>query len=451
MTKKNYFEVLGVPFDATDEQIERAFRDRVKEHPPRKDPEGFKLINEAGQIRDPEFRRAYLEHLKEEDIQEDLDQFHKFMEEKDYKRALETIERAIQIHPDLPMLYDMKGFCFLKIKDCWEAISCFKKAYSLHPSAEYINNIGLSFFEMGYNAKAEEYVRKSLDLNPQLTRAIILLSRIYFERGNSEEAQNILENAIFSDGKLDFEDFDLLIELLLIQGFTEKRTGFGITLSRIKLATSRDKAEFHYATNKLYNLAFDFLDSQFYAPAYQIFTYLNEVEPDEDLIKLIEYCAEGNEAELLVEDEQMAGFLKGYCLLTYFKKRFKPEKIEEIKEASSLDLDYLLQHDRSSLRSSLNRLKNKYHNIYKSNQKYFDNLRRLAYQNPTVANTANEQEKRLVSNKWTGQPYEASTSNTQEKSGAGGAIAGAVIGGAIGGPFGAIIGGVIGSWIAKNK
>ena len=34
---KNYLKFLN-SFDATDEQIERAFRDRVKEHPPRKDP-----------------------------------------------------------------------------------------------------------------------------------------------------------------------------------------------------------------------------------------------------------------------------------------------------------------------------------------------------------------------------------------------------------------------------
>jgi curved DNA-binding protein CbpA len=51
------FEILGVPVDASQEQIRQAYFVLVAKHPPDKDPEGFRRIREAFEsARSPEKR-----------------------------------------------------------------------------------------------------------------------------------------------------------------------------------------------------------------------------------------------------------------------------------------------------------------------------------------------------------------------------------------------------------
>ena len=63
--KRDYYEVLGVGRDATEEQLKKAFRKLALEYHPDRNkskgaPEKFKEINEAYQVlTDPEKRSAY--------------------------------------------------------------------------------------------------------------------------------------------------------------------------------------------------------------------------------------------------------------------------------------------------------------------------------------------------------------------------------------------------------
>jgi curved DNA-binding protein CbpA len=50
-------EVLGVPSDASDEEIRAAYLGKVKEHPPERSPEEFERIRDAyDMLRDPRRR-----------------------------------------------------------------------------------------------------------------------------------------------------------------------------------------------------------------------------------------------------------------------------------------------------------------------------------------------------------------------------------------------------------
>jgi len=65
----NPFEVLGVPTDADDSTLKRAYAAKVRAHPPETDPIGFQRITEAFEIlRDPVQREAITERLKDPEL-----------------------------------------------------------------------------------------------------------------------------------------------------------------------------------------------------------------------------------------------------------------------------------------------------------------------------------------------------------------------------------------------
>jgi curved DNA-binding protein CbpA len=61
------YAILGIRADATEPEIRRAYFARVKEHPPERDPEGFKAIRAAYErVRDPKERAAvFLDRFEE--------------------------------------------------------------------------------------------------------------------------------------------------------------------------------------------------------------------------------------------------------------------------------------------------------------------------------------------------------------------------------------------------
>jgi preprotein translocase subunit Sec63 len=60
-------QVLGIGAEATDAEIRRAYFARVQEHPPERDPEGFKTMRAAyEQLRDPKARAVlFLDRFEE--------------------------------------------------------------------------------------------------------------------------------------------------------------------------------------------------------------------------------------------------------------------------------------------------------------------------------------------------------------------------------------------------
>ena len=70
MTQKDYYQILGVGKDASDEDIRKAFRRQALRHHPDRNPgnpkkaeEQFKEINEAYEVLCDEHKRRYYDHL----------------------------------------------------------------------------------------------------------------------------------------------------------------------------------------------------------------------------------------------------------------------------------------------------------------------------------------------------------------------------------------------------
>ncbi|MDO8690124.1 MAG: DnaJ domain-containing protein [Dehalococcoidia bacterium] len=75
MKGANHYVTLGVAPDATGGEIRRAYLEKVREHPPERDPEGFKRVREAYEhLRSPRKRAELaLLDLREGPVEFDLD------------------------------------------------------------------------------------------------------------------------------------------------------------------------------------------------------------------------------------------------------------------------------------------------------------------------------------------------------------------------------------------
>ncbi|MDP2659676.1 MAG: DnaJ domain-containing protein [Dehalococcoidia bacterium] len=75
MKGASHYVALGIDPDATGDEIRRAYLEKVREHPPERDPEGFKRVREAYEhLRSPRKRAELaLLDLREGPVEFDLD------------------------------------------------------------------------------------------------------------------------------------------------------------------------------------------------------------------------------------------------------------------------------------------------------------------------------------------------------------------------------------------
>jgi tetratricopeptide (TPR) repeat protein len=374
MNQENYFKILGVTAEATEAQIERAFRNKVKEHPPRKDPEGFRLINEAGKLRDPEFRRNYHDSIKVDAIREYLERYEAAMAIKNYDAALEAIKTAVEHCPDLAMLYNLKGHCFSAMGSYREAIISYQKAYNLSNTAVYLYNIAYTYFKDGNYWKAIDFIKRCLQMEPNHHKAVILNSRILNGQGQPELAVEELEKVVESEDGLGTDDFELLLQLLVAHIHLENKAEIRHTLERIKLIVWEDETLKLKAINKLWDLCKLLAEREYYEATYQLLLLCRQTLQDPLIEKMLSFYAEARFVDALVDDPQMVTPLKQFFILEFCQlDRVKRQRIaKDVKR----ELDYYVLKEPEVLQESLRRLQTVYPSLYHRSQEYLHQLLR---------------------------------------------------------------------------
>jgi tetratricopeptide (TPR) repeat protein len=368
MNRENYFEILGIGVEATEAQIERAFRNKVKEHPPRKDPEGFKRVNEAGKLRDPEFRRNYQDSIKEEAIREYMERYETAMTAKQYDTALEAIGAAVERCPDLAMLYNLKGHCFSAMGSYRDAIISYQKAYNLNNTAVYLYNIAYTYFKDGNYWKAIDFIKRCLQLEPNHHKAVILNSRVLNGQGQPELAAQELERVVASEDKLGTADFELFLQLLITHIHLENKVEIRHTLERIKLIVWEDETLKLRAINKLWDLCKLLAEREYYEATYQLLLLCHQTLQDPLIEKMLDFYTEARFVDALVDDPQMINPLKQFFILE-FCQLDQPKK-QRIAKDVKRELDYYVLKEPAALRESLQRLQTVYPVLFRHGEEY---------------------------------------------------------------------------------
>lgn len=382
MNRCNYFEILGVSPDATDTQIERAFRDSIKAHPPRKDPEGFRLISEAGRIRDPEFRRDYLDSLKVEAIRDYLEQYEIQMANREYDLALESIKAALEKQPDLPMLQNLMGHCHIAAGSYRDAVICYQRAFNLHNAAVYLYNIAYTYFKDGNYPKAESFIEKCLQLEPGSKKAVIMYSRILNGLGKHQDSVRVLEQALQGAEKTDSEQLDLLVQLLITHLDRDDKKQVRKVLARIQAIEWEDDTERNYAAERIWDLCLLLAEREYFEATYQLLLFCRESIDEPQLEEMLKFYAIARYLDVLVDDEAIVSPLKQlyvvmFCRLDKSKKTHLDKEIRR-------ELDLYILKDPQTLEKALKRLQEKYPQLYGLHQEYLEQVKQNLKRNQSL-------------------------------------------------------------------
>ena len=153
-----------------------------------------------------------------------------YMEQRNYEKALEKLEKARQADPGFSTTYNMLGLLYQTLGDNNQAEDYFKKAISLNSNdSSTFNNYGRFLCQTGRPDEAEEiflrssnnplyetpeiaitnagtcammndrkedaevYFRQALQLNPKMPEALIQMATISYEQANYLSARAYLQ------------------------------------------------------------------------------------------------------------------------------------------------------------------------------------------------------------------------------------------------------------------
>ncbi len=194
MSKMNYFEILGVKRNATEQQIKNAYFELARRYHPDRAfkhasnevkllaSEIYNLITKAYRtLSDRKMRLKYISDLKRK-------------AQKDLSNDVGKILAAEGAY--------MKGEQALRRKDYSSAYKHFARAISLYDEAgEYHAYYGWCTFKAHPGSKkhleeAIKHIEKSISLNPKFDRAYLFLGWIYKNIGKMDDAELQFEKAI---------------------------------------------------------------------------------------------------------------------------------------------------------------------------------------------------------------------------------------------------------------
>lgn len=202
----NYYELLGIPTNATHKDIETAYRNYAEEFSSAKvravsNPELKKkaqflvdkgkrayeiLINyeKRGQYEKLGYRDVDPESLKEEDPAEKAREIYRKAKTlyamQNYPVAIKALEEAVKYDETRADYYLLLGKCQAKIPELkHEAEASLRKATEMEDwNAEPYAELGMLFYSERLYKRAEGYFRKALELEPSHTVARKKLNEI---------------------------------------------------------------------------------------------------------------------------------------------------------------------------------------------------------------------------------------------------------------------------------
>ena len=369
---KNYYEILNITKDATQEEIRSGYKKMLRKYPPEKEQERYKEIREAyDTLKDEKSRKnydAYFHH--EKDIKSLEDKYTEYMEAKNYNDAEKVLKKILIISPEIAHMKDKLGEVYLLKKEYDKSIKIYEKLIKEYPdNVDYLIKLGKNYSEKEENSKAIKYYIEAYNLDNSNLIAVNEIVYLFIDDKKINEAINFLNKDIEKDNKLDFEDFFALSKLLECYIIKNDMSNLKRTLEDIKKIAPEDEESKEFISWKLGKLAANLYDMQIYEHAKEILEICLKLTPNIEVVQ--ELYRGANlfvEATKLIKDETIE-YLAKFPVINYF---FNKELKENIKEQAIQTLDEYIRHPkgREILKNEIDRIKMKYPLLYKETSIY---------------------------------------------------------------------------------
>ena len=364
---KNYYEILNISKNASQEEIRSGYKKMLRKYPPEKEQEKYKEIREAyDTLKDEKSRKnydAYFHH--EKDIKSLEDKYTEYMEAKNYNEAEKVLKKILIISPEIAHIKDKLGEVYVLKKEYDKSIKIYEKLIKEYPdNIDYLIKLAGNYSQLKFYDKSRMYYLKAYDLDDSNPDAISGVMNSYIGENKISEAISFLNGDIEKDNKLDFEDFFALSKLLECYIIKNDMLNLKKTLEKIKKIVPEDEESKGFISWKLGQLAAELSDMGIHEHAKEILEICLKLTPDIDIIlELYKHVDLFVEANKVVNDTSIYAFSKLLILNYFFGRDYKESERKEWFE----NLNYRLRSssEREKIKQGIYIIEQKYPKLFK--------------------------------------------------------------------------------------
>lgn len=382
----NFYKRLDLGEDASTDDIKRAFFKAVTFFPPEKDTENHKLIREAYDVLiNPHSREEYNTRknfgLALEKLETELVEYEK---EEDSYNQIKVLKKILNMAPNMSLYRNKLGLAYLSNEDSDKALTQFTKAHDKDiENPVYLLNMGHAEEGLDNYHRAEQNFTKAWNIDKDDYSPPRALANLYFHKLNQKtKAYQILDDAIESDGKLDFLDFFCIYDKIHLYLFDHNKSGLQRELDRVEsIAISDEDKEF--SAFMLSRTGAELFDIKIFKLSIKFMETAHTLCPNNIAIKNL-YMETKKEAKLLDNIEKVMKSKKVHELVKFLISLYSEkyygnisssefqEQVDKMKNGiiNIMDVD----PDSTKVKDSLNFIRRSYNNVFELNYDLFNSL-----------------------------------------------------------------------------
>lgn len=222
---KDYYKILNIKSDASQNDIKRAYFMIVRKYPPERFPDEFMEIREAYEVLSNEDTRKQYDSIGSmpDVVKMYYNAGKKALAEDEPDKAIKLLEKVIKAYPDLSIVESLLGEAYFANENYGKAIRIFEKLVNKEKvNARYVGKLADAYLERGWHKKAAAQYQKALALDKDNIGFWQGLIECYEKSGELKKRKKVILNAIeyaklrnwdnpifyFEQLKIDLEDRD---------------------------------------------------------------------------------------------------------------------------------------------------------------------------------------------------------------------------------------------------
>lgn len=376
---KDYYEILGLRVDAKPIEIKKAYFSLVRKYPPERFEQEFMEIREAYEtLSNEKTKKEYdlvvampgMARIK-------FDEARTFVEEENLTAAIKILENLMEFYPDILMIQNMLGEVYENNGNNGKSIKIFEKLVEQEPkNAGFAGHLAHSYLERGWRIKAIKAYEDAIEIDEDNISLWFGLSEAYSTGYGLRESMEVLKRAIKRAEGKDLDTSGIYFKLITMN----LRIGRTIEMKKYleeltMLAVGKEELRDNVGWN-LIHIAKAILQQGMMEEASWMIDMATKLIPGDSSIAKLKQEVEGfqkvkEQYYKLDNDSKVEE-----NIVTLIASEIIPAEVrgmdERKAEAFKFVGEQIILEDIQYYKASIKRLKNKYPDLYKVKEEFFD-------------------------------------------------------------------------------